>query len=207
MTTSCYKRARKGFVHLLGEDSAKAVAVAYYIAGTKCGNSDHYRPLWEMAKVSLPDETITFDIGNQLGGTLIQEGKYEKAKAVLLAAAEWRRLLGEEHKKTLIALMNTGSLLSGTGENEGALECYQQAHRGEERLFGKAHPQSLGTILNLGSAYKELKNFKKAEEMYRFALDDFEKSLGKDHEETKLSEKALLVLIQQQGRMMDASSW
>ena len=62
-------------------------------------------------KVSLPDEAVTCDIANQLGIELEMKGTYEEAKVYKLAALEGRRrLLGEEHKKTLASLNNMGNV-------------------------------------------------------------------------------------------------
>ena len=84
----CYKRAKEGFVRLLGEVSAKAVNAAYKVANQLPPDEQiaEYRRLWEMAKVSLPEEAVTYDIANQLGVELDEKGKHEEAKVLYLAA-------------------------------------------------------------------------------------------------------------------------
>ena len=67
---ACYVRAKEGFVRLLGEDSAKAVNAAYKVAGQIPSIDEkmaEFRRLWEIAKVSLPEEAVTYDIVKQLG--------------------------------------------------------------------------------------------------------------------------------------------
>ena len=51
-----------------------------------------YRQLWEMAKVSLPDEAVTYDVANQLGEELRKRGQYQEAKVLYLAIIlpSWR---------------------------------------------------------------------------------------------------------------------
>ena len=44
---------------------------------------------------------------------------------------------------------------------EGALNCYQQALRGNEKVFGKAYPDTLGTIMNRGEQVREYRRFHK----------------------------------------------
>ena len=60
-----------------------------------------------MAKVSLPEEAVTYFIANDLGSLVWLKGQYEEAKVLYLAALEGRRrVLGEEHKDTLATLNN-----------------------------------------------------------------------------------------------------
>ena len=141
-----------------------------------------------MAKVSLPDKAVTFEIANSLGDKLDDLGKYEEAKVSYLAVLEGRRrrILEEEHKDTLDSLNNMDILLKNIEDYEGALDYHQRALRGEEKLLGKTHPDTLDTIVNMAIAYGDgFGDCVKKEEMYRLALDDYEKSLGKDHEDTK----------------------
>ena len=203
---TCYLRAKEGFVRLLGEDSAKAVNAAYAVA-SQLPSADRgirpskriaeYRRLWEKAKVSLPEEAVTYDIANTLGGKLREKGKYEKAKVFYLAALEGkRRVLGEKHQKTLGSLNNMGVLLKDMEDYEGALGYYQQALRVQEKVLGKTHPSTLMTIYNMANTYGGgLKDFVKAEEMFRQALDGYERSLGKEHERTKQCATNLGILL------------
>ena len=98
-------RAKKGFVTLCGEDHAKSIEATYQLVLQATRGDERiseFRRLWEMAKVSLPDEAVTCDIANELGCELDQKGKFGKAKVVYLAGFEGRmRVLGEEHKYTL----------------------------------------------------------------------------------------------------------
>ena len=129
---ACFRRAKEGFVRLLGEDSAKAVNAAYSVASQIPTDDERiveFRRLWEMAKVSLPEEAVTYAIANQLGDELDEKGKHEEAKVFYLAALEGqRRVLGEKHKKTLDSLNNMGTLLFNTKDYEGALEYLSLIH-------------------------------------------------------------------------------
>ena len=199
---ACFRRAREGFVRLLGEDSAKAVNAAYAVASQIPSDDERiaeFRRLWEMAKVSMPDEAVTYDIATMLGVELYHQGKYEEAKVFKLAAFEGqRRVLGEEHKNTLASMNNMGILLDKMKDYEGALGYYQQALRVQEKVLGKTHPDTLSTIYNMASSYQAgLKDFKKAEQMYRQALDGYERSLGKEHARTKGCAEILAVLLAQ----------
>ena len=62
-----------------------------------------------MAKVSLPDEAVTYNVANSLGVRLDKKGKYQGANFFKLAASEGRRrMLGEEHKDTVTSLNDLG---------------------------------------------------------------------------------------------------
>ena len=150
-----FERAKEGFIRLLGENSAKALNAAYYLVeGSDDEVIEEYRRLWEMAKVSLPDETVTFQIASDLGFELRQKGEFEDAKMFYLAALEGRRrVLGEDHAKTLAALSNAGTILHLVKDYEGALDYHQQALRGRVKVSGKAHPDTLLTILNIAYIY------------------------------------------------------
>ena len=198
-----FERAKEGFVGLLWENSAKAVYAAFMVASQIPSVDEiiaEYRRLWEMAKVSLPDEGVTYIIANDLGSCLDDQGKYEDANVFYLAAlAGQRRVLGEEHSDTLDSMNNLGVLLKKMEDYEGALDYYQQALRGCEKVLGKTHPDTQKTIMNMANMYSGvLKDYTKAEEMYRHALDGYEKSLGKDHKETKRFVRSLAILLFQE---------
>jgi len=195
-----YKRARKGYRRLLGENNAKYVDAACSVASQNISADERiaeFRRLWENAKVTLPDADITYDIANNLGIEYEEKGRLKEAKAIQLATLQGqRRLLGDEHKRTLGSLSNMGVLLYKEGDYEGALDYYQQAIRGKERVLGKTHPDTLETINNMAITYQlGLKDFTKAEEMLRLVLDGSERSLGKEHGETKRCAKNLAIIL------------
>ena len=151
-----------------------------------------------MAKVSLPEEAVRYDIANNLGVLLDEKkGKYEEAKVFSLAGLEGRRrVLGEEHMKTLTSMNNLGALPHDMGDFTSSLDYKVQALRVQEKVLGKTHPDTLMTIMNMAVTYEDgLKDFTKAERMFRQALDGYERSLGKGHGYTKLCAKNLVILL------------
>ena len=83
-----FKIVQEGFVRVLGEDSAKVVTASSFVATQIPFDEEiaECRRLWEMAKDSLPDEAITYDVANNLGIRLGKQGKFEEAKVYKLAA-------------------------------------------------------------------------------------------------------------------------
>ena len=97
------------------------------------------RRLWEIVRISLPDEAVTFEIANDLGSWLDKnKGQYKEAKGFYLAALEGRRrVLGDEHKDTLVSLNNMGVVLDLMKDSEGALDYYEQTLRVQEKVLGR----------------------------------------------------------------------
>ena len=130
---TCFERMETGYDWVQGEDHAKSVdATLALLSQTTEGDAciAEFRALWERAKLTLPDEAVTYDITNNLGERLRLEGSYEESKVIHLAALERRRrVLGDEHKKTLGSLHNMGAVLQHIEDYEGALDYYQQALR------------------------------------------------------------------------------
>ena len=137
---------------------------------------------------------------------LDEKGQYKEAKVLFLAVLDGRRrVLVEEHKKTLTSQCNMGIfLLKNIEDYKGALDYFQQAIRVMEKVLGKTYPDTLRTTMNIAGVYTEgLKDFPKAEEMYMLALVGFEKSVGKDHESTKGCARNLSHLLEIMGRHTD----
>ena len=125
-----------------------------------------FKRLWEMARISLLDEAITYKTANQRGGYLDgDKGHHEEAKAFYLAALKGRkRVLVDEHKETIGTLNNLGDALHSMKDYEGALDYYQKALRGKEKVLGKTHPDTLDTIEDMVNVYMGgLKDSPKAE--------------------------------------------
>ena len=141
-----------------------------------------------MAKASLLDEAVSYDVAKILGDELRKKGNYEEAKGFFLVVLEGRRtVLGDEHKGTLTSLDNMKVIPDLMRDYKGELDCYQHALMVQEKVLGKTHPDTLRTIMNMAIVYEYgLKDFPKAEEMYRRTLDRYEKSPGKEHEKTKM---------------------
>ena len=110
-----FRRAKGGFVRLLGVDHAKSVgATVALLHQTTWGDERtvELRALWERVKVSLPDEAVTYSVASCLRERLDQLGKYEDSNVFYLASLEGRRrVLGEEHKDTLASLNSMGVVL------------------------------------------------------------------------------------------------
>ena len=95
------------------------------------------------------------------------------------------KVLGVDHKDTLMTVTCLGNVYCRLKDYEKALEYYERALKGKEKMLGKTHPETLRTVMNIAIVYNDgLKDYGKAEELYQRALEGYEAQLGKDHENT-----------------------
>ncbi len=85
------------------------------------------------------------------------QGELPAARRLLEQALETdRRLLGEEHPNTLLALNNLAWTLHAQGELPAARRLQEQALEAYRRLLGEEHPQTLSAIRNLAATRQAL---------------------------------------------------
>ena len=87
-----------------------------------------------------------------------------------------------------------GAAYGKKGQNEKAIELFQQALRIYESTVGRMHRHAALAIFNMSTAYYNLGDFARAEELGLEAEDIYTKTLGKDHELTKEARENLAAL-------------
>ncbi|GMH72191.1 hypothetical protein TL16_g05853 [Triparma laevis f. inornata] len=202
-----YKRAMEGYEEQLGRDSEKALDATYFlIMGTVMSDVEKIEKLRDLAKKmerALGEENVvTLETLNYLGGKLRDNGEYEEAIKIFERYLAGRmKVLGEDHKHTLMAVNNLGNVYNVSLKNyEKALECYERALKGQEKTLRNNHPLTLSTVMNIAIVYKiGIKDYGKAEEMYQKALDGKVAQLGKENESTKNSAMNIAVCFAQAG--------
>jgi tetratricopeptide (TPR) repeat protein len=98
------------------------------------------------------------------------------------------KVLGEDHKDTLMTVNNLGIVYHKLKDYEKALEYYERPLKGKEKMLGKTHPSTLSTVMNIANVYNSgLKDYGKAEENYDRALQGFIEQLGIVHQYTKVT--------------------
>ena len=104
----CFEGAKKGFVTLFGEGHVKSVEATFQLVIQTCGGDERVaelRSLWERLKVRFLMRRSLMMSQTSWGGEPFGRRQYEEANVLNLAAFEGRRkVLGEEHKKTLASL-------------------------------------------------------------------------------------------------------
>jgi tetratricopeptide (TPR) repeat protein/transcriptional regulator with XRE-family HTH domain len=96
-----------------------------------------------------------------------------------LAAA--RRLWGEDHLLTLVAVNNLALCHKEAGDLGRAIPLYEQSLADLRRIFGTTDPETLTCGNNLASAYKAAYGLGRAIPLYEQTLTDSTRILGQDH--------------------------
>jgi len=118
-----------------------------------------------------------------------------------------RRVLGEEHPDTLLAISNMSVLLRELGRLADAEPYHREALEKSRRILGEEHPETIIAISNMGGLLRAKGDFAGAEPYYREALEKFRRVLGATHPETIRSIGNMGVLLAEQGRLAEAEPY
>ena len=113
--------------------------------------------------------------------------------------ARRERVLGEDHRQTLMTLNNLGTFYHSLKNYKKAMEYYERDLKESSKKLGQNHPSTLMTLENIAIVYYELKEYGKAEELYQRTLEGYEAQFGKDHERTKDCAKKFKICLEISG--------
>jgi serine/threonine protein kinase/Tfp pilus assembly protein PilF len=135
-------------------------------------------------------------------------GLYDAALPLQLSAlATRRRLLGEEHRDTLVSANSMGLLLEAQGNVAAAEVYYRDALKTCRRVLPDNDPNTLTLISNLGTVLWTQNKLAEAEPYYREALEKKRRSEGEDHPDVLLSINCMGVLLWAQGNLNEAEPY
>jgi serine/threonine protein kinase/tetratricopeptide (TPR) repeat protein len=136
-----------------------------------------------------------------LGERYFNLGLYAASKPLFeQALALRRRVLGEEHRDTLRAISNVGSVLSRQGLLNEALVYYEEALQKCRRVLGADDPQTLTAISDVGVVVNDLGRREEALSYYIETLEGRRRVLGEEHPETLTSLSNMGALLWDMGR-------
>lgn len=141
---------------------------------------------------------------NDIGVTLAAQGKGGSEPYYRDALEGYRRVLGDEHPKTLESIYNLGSILYAKGAYGEAEQFVREAMDGTRRIRGNDHFETLRTINNMGALLQGRGKLTDAEPLYREAMDGSRRLLGDDHPDTIIAINNMGALLQAQGKLADA---
>ena len=142
------------------------------------------RRLRELDDAALAEMATLEELANE-ARRLYAAGKYAETQAVTERELEIaRRVLGEEHPRTLSAMNNLGAMLNAQGRLRDAEPYLLQTLEIRRRVLGPEHPATLISVAWIGAAYLDQGRFAEAEPYYREALTARRHVLGDDHPET-----------------------
>ncbi len=143
-----------------------------------------------------------------VGDTYRELGLYAQAMPQIeRALALRRRVLGDDHPRTLTSLNNMGYLLQAQGKLAEAEPYCRAALEGQRRVLGDEHPDTLLSIDNMGRLLGSMGRYAEAEAYCRQALVGRRRVLGDEHPDTLLSINNMGYLLQAQGKLAEAEPY
>ncbi|GMI17231.1 hypothetical protein TrLO_g9450 [Triparma laevis f. longispina] len=182
------KRAKEGYEEQLGRDNEKTLQATRCFIMSTAGDYSHeeliekLRDLFKRCERALGEENVvTLHTLSSLGCELDDNEEYEEAREVHERCLAGRvKVLGEDHKDTLMVVHNLGLL---------------------NQMLGNTHPDTLMTVVNIAVIYKVTWDYEKAEELYERALEGYEAQHGKDHEDTKRCARNFMTCLARSGNI------
>lgn len=152
---------------------------------------------------SQPAETLRSM--NNLGGVLLNEGRYPESEKLLREALDGRRrLLGPEHLETLTSMNNLAAVLFAEGRYADAEKLHQETLNIQRRVLGAEHPDTLLSMSNIGELLVAEGHYPEAEKIEREALDIQLRVLGPESMDTMRSMHTLAAALSNEGRYPEA---
>jgi tetratricopeptide (TPR) repeat protein len=132
-------------------------------------------------------------------------GRSEQAATMVREAMEIRRrVLGEDHPDTLVAISDFGVVLENAGDLPGAESAYRQALDARRRILGNEDLATYISASNLGNFLRSTGSFAEAETLLREAMDGLRRLKGNDNRDTLIAINKFGYLLIEQGRPQEA---
>ncbi|GGP82258.1 tetratricopeptide repeat protein [Streptomyces melanogenes] len=146
------------------------------------------------------DTVTTMEVLNSTGLFLAGQGMNVRAiRHFDRAASSGRRVLGDDHPKTLAASSNLANAYRSVGDLGRAIRLHEQSLADSVRVLGDDHPDTLNSRNNLAGAYQEVGDLGRAIPLYEQTLRDRQRVLGDDHPDTLSSRNNLAGAYQEVG--------
>ncbi|MGW4652063.1 tetratricopeptide repeat protein [Kitasatospora sp. NPDC004289] len=160
-----------------------------------------------LADHSAPDDdsdyaASLFAVG---GRFLAEHGDLRRAVTHLERTHAHRmRVLGEDHRETLLSRNNLALLYLDSGDSQRALAMQEQTLRAQVRLFGETHPNTLRCRNNLAITYQSTGDLARATPMFHQVFEAHTLLFGPRHPGTLASRGNLANAYASQGDLARA---
>jgi hypothetical protein len=189
-------------------DDAATEALTHRLRAAACDGAPAERPATlahaRRLAVGRDDErhaTLLFAVGAHD----LQRGDLRSAQALHAHALDvYRRVLGDEHPRTLAALDDTAVMLRAHGALAGARALHELALATRRRLLGDEHPDTLATVNDLVETLRALGELSGVRALQQHALANHRRRLGDEHPDTLDAMSDLAVTLRAQGALDDA---
>ena len=128
----------------------------------------------------------------------------EAEKMSVMAMNTRKKLLGQEHEKTLSSMAMVGLTYSLEGRWKEAEELEVQVMETSFRVLGEEHPSTLTSMANLASTFWNQGRWKEAEELDVQVMETRKRVLGEEHPDTLTSMKNLAFTLKGRGQNAEA---
>ncbi len=193
--------------------AAEIAEIRERVQGTdhwEVGNARHRTEDLRKLTRLLPQQRAAVANADALGvkiRKIYRTGGYEDATVLARQQLEIRRrMLGDDHPKTLISLENLGISLENQGKYSEAEPYLREAMAGCRRVLGNDHPNTLEAIKNLGGLLQKQGHFSAAEPYLREAMAGCRRVLGNDNPNTLEAISGMGVLLGDQGKYVEAAA-
>ncbi|MDX6721449.1 MAG: hypothetical protein QOJ63_3703 [Solirubrobacteraceae bacterium] len=148
-----------------------------------------------------PRATLLFAVGAHE----LRRGDLRSARSLHEhALGVYRRVLGDEHPKTLTALDETAAMLRAQGALAGARALHELALATRRRLLGDEHPDTLQTTSDLVEVLRALGDLPGVRALNEHALAARRRRLGDEHPDTLVTMDELAGTLRAQGDLEGA---
>jgi tetratricopeptide (TPR) repeat protein len=144
---------------------------------------------------------------NNLASAYKYRGLYEEAEQLNLKVLEIRRrVLGEEHPRTLWSMGNLATVYTHQDRYEEAEQLQSKVLEIQRRVLGEEHPDTLASMHSLALVYGGQRRRDEAEQLFMETLEMYRRVLGEEHPETLKCMENLALLFHGQGRYEEAEA-
>src|SRR5438552_7673648 len=123
-------------------------------------------------------DTTHWEIDNQAGTQLYEQGHYAEAERHFLAALQEVEKFGQHDTRLAIVLNNLANLYHTQGRYAETEPLYQRALAIREEILGPHHPIVAQSLNNLAALYRDQGHYAAAEPLFLRSLALKEKTLA-----------------------------
>ncbi|KAJ5930429.1 FabD/lysophospholipase-like protein [Penicillium verhagenii] len=179
---------------LLNIDGANRTFWRLYVAHAQQAVAGHDKDSEEKA-----------DLAMICGTCLNEDGRYHEAEIMYHISLNFReRVLGPEHRDTLLIISNLGSVLDLQGKYKDAEVYCRRAAQGQERLLGLEHRDTLTSLRNLAEVLCHQGKYEESEAMFQQVFERLNKVLEPNHPDILMSMASLGLGNYYQGKLKEA---
>ena len=163
------------------------------------------RSLWSDLRGESDPDTLGAD--RALAGLFRLEGKFTEAEILLRETADAQeRVLGAEHRATLITKTELALALWGSGRLAEAETLQREILRVQQHLLGDDHSDTVKSLGYLGAVCRALGRAREAESLLLRTLELCRPVLGEDHPFTGIVLNNLGLLLEDRGSVDEAET-